>query len=349
MNELSSYAHHYYNVKVYSFPSSQRFYVADWKNEVLSERAYASFDWNNADHIYGVAGPKGVRAIVINTKGLTEADILLVAKAFIDLQHLDKYPWFIRYINSLYIILETENISASDYIPSYTIITIIWQGYFPLPCGKNYPAKFYNNQVPTIAPVHTDYLLLFDTLDSIDSFVTELKEGKDKEGSNTLIKDLGIYGSRSYYEKTKAKECGLTIEEFRAYEICCKKLLEKYKKKILLRNKRKNLLHTIKNIGEIILCVLTLIGINLLWIGPLISKSFKDFLEPFIFIAGIIMFLYIGMMIIAPFYLIAYGYSQGVTTSKWKRLLLSIVFTFILFSIFWFLLFIIFRGILHVI
>ena len=159
-SKLYAIADQYYDLKVYTFPSSQSFAWSEWRNESIAGGTYTSFDWEGADHLYGVAGAKGVRAIKINVEDLDEDNIWHIVRDSIKLLNLGRYPWVIRYFNTLYIIVESADDVRSTYmIPKYANVRLLWQDYFQLPSFKEYPAKFYFNGFPIISPKHVDNLI----------------------------------------------------------------------------------------------------------------------------------------------------------------------------------------------
>lgn len=275
MSKLYAIADQYYDLKVYTFPSSQSFAWSEWRNESIAGGTYTSFDWEGADHLYGVAGAKGVRAIKINVEGLDEDNIWHIVRDSIKLLNLGRYPWVIRYFNTLYIIVESADDVRSTYmIPKYANVRLLWQDYFQLPSFKEYPAKFYFNGFPIVSPKHVDNKVLFDYLGTIESFITELKKEKAEGGDteNSTIKELGLFGSRTFMERLKAKEYGLTVSEYRKFKKEEEKHLQDFKNHIDRKRENKK---------KKIIGIAILVGLALL-IGLICSSDFRMMVLAFV-------------------------------------------------------------------
>lgn len=329
MKNLQDWAEYYYHKGIFSYPSNNHFDFRNWNNKEKAEATFASRNWKG-NYLSGVLGQKGKRAIKINIQGLDDYAIkvlleLILKKLFDSII----YPWVIKEINWIYIIVESKDITNCN---NYTFsgVILLWQGHFPLPTSVS-TINFYFKGIPTTSPQHISNEKLFESIDLIKDYLLSIREKKKANVKyNPLTVELSYLCSNKHITEVNAKRLGLSVEEYEKYKKEEEKLLKSFKKKLKTKNKIANLKQRIKHIANIVIVVASLLCLLILILDMIISPdSFKNIFKPIIYIAAVIMLCYFFIMFITPLYLIISSFIQVTNLSKIIRIILTIIGTIV--------------------
>lgn len=322
MNTLKDWADYYLSKKIYTYPSNHQYDLKEWRYSEIAKKTFNSLAWDDSINLYGITGINGIRAVRINVEGYSDNYIDCLIKDIYTLLGLSQYPWLIRQINCLYLIVETDDNSNRN-VPSYfSNIELLWQSYFPMPIWGGI-TKFYFNGIPTIHPAHIESKTLIHCARILDNYLSELRR-KRKEGNNnesSILKQASLFTSDSYLERTNAQKLGLTISEYRKFKKEEGKRLREFKKNL----DKKFIIKRRIAIGIIIVAVLLFV------IGMLCSDVVRD-----IFVAvgtGIVVISFFYLILNEPLGALFENFKKSTNKERFKTIIAATV-TILIFILF---------------
>lgn len=266
---VQQFAYYYLERGVFSCPSNKRINFTKWSNLDNAIKTFNTQDWNTeTKYLSGIAGVKGIRCIEIDIRDLEEKDIDFFVKFILKaLFNNEYYPWVIRSINVVYIIVDCGFVGSGEKA-SYNNISLLLRTSFPLPVDSNNIDNFYFSALPLEHPTPISHDKLYKVVEDADKLLTTLKS----DGLKQIPKDIAHFGSKEHMDEVNAKRIGLSASDYKKFQQKEETLLNDFKKHIDKKKESKK---------KTIIGVSIIVGLLIL-IGIICSSDFRTMFLAFI-------------------------------------------------------------------
>lgn len=248
---IQQFADYYLERGIFSC-SSRKIDFVKWSNIDIAIKTFNAQKWNTeGKYLFGIAGVKGIRCIEIKVDGLEEENIDFFIKFVLKALFNDEYyPWVIRRIDIIYIVVDCGFVSSGEFY-SYNNITLLLRTSFPLPVDSNDMDNFYFKAMPVEHPTPISHDKLYKVVEDADKLLTSLKSNKKPH----IPKDIAYLGSQEHFDKVNAKRLGLSVSDYKKFQQKEEALLNDFKNHINRKkeNKRKRLIGITITVGLLLL------------------------------------------------------------------------------------------------